>query len=137
MKTKNNFFKNLSKVVLVLSILMIASCGSDDDGAVDAGVILPAELVTTYDGSLTYAPTNGTTIINTSGTATITRSGNSYTISFSDGVPSITGVTFIQTGDTVFVSASVGTPTSGIAINDAELSVGITIDGNVWTFGTN
>ncbi len=137
MKTQNIFFRNLSTVVLVLSIFLTTSCGDDDDGVVDAGVILPAALVTTYNGSLSYNPAGDTPIVNVNATATISGSGRTYTISFSDGVPSITGVVFLQTEDNVFVSTSVGVSTSQIAINDGELSLGVVIEGDNWSFATN
>ncbi|WP_299188872.1 hypothetical protein [uncultured Aquimarina sp.] len=139
MKTQNNFLKNLSKVALVLSILLISSCGSDDDGTpAEEFVTLPAQVLTSYTGNLVYTPGDGSgPIINTSGTATVAVSGNTYTISFSDGVPSISGLVFLAGSGNNFVSASAGQSTTGISVEDGDLAVGATNNGNTWAFSTN
>ncbi|WP_299220759.1 hypothetical protein [uncultured Aquimarina sp.] len=139
MKTQNNFFKNLGKVVLVLSVLLMASCGDDDDGtAVDQFVTLPTQVLTSYTGNLVYTPGDGSgPIINTSGTATVAVSGNTYTISFSDGVPSLSGLVFLAGPNNNFVSASAGQSTTGISVEDGDLAVGATNSGNTWAFSTN
>jgi len=141
MKTQNNFFKNVSKIVLIITILFATSCGSDDDGAVDAVdafVTLPEPLLTTYTGNLVYTPVNGSLpTINTSGTATVALSGNTYTISFSDDVPSLTGLAFLVGDASDFVSATVGESTAGVSLDDGDLAVGVTMGGNNWAFSSN
>lgn len=138
MKSKNNVLKNLSKVAIVLSVFLITSCGSDDDSGddvvTDLFATLPAETVTTYTGSLAYTPSNGMgVIVVTDGTATISQSGGSYTISFSDGVPSITGLRFLG-NEGAYASVSADGSSLGITIDDDELAVGATIGGNAWSF---
>ena len=139
MKIQNKFLKNLGKVVVILSVLFITSCGSDDDGAVvDQFVTLPTTLLTSYTGNLVYTPGDGSgPIINTSGSATIAVSGNTYTISFSDGVPSLSGFVFLSGANGNFVSASSGVSTTGVSVEDGDLAVGATIGGNTWAFSTN
>ncbi|WP_344929653.1 hypothetical protein [Aquimarina addita] len=134
---KNNLFKNLGKVAIVLSVFFIISCGSDDDGddvTADVFVTLPTETVSTYTGSLGYTPADGMGVVGvTDGTATITQSGSSYTISFSDGVPSITGLRFLGS-DGAYASVSSDGSSLGISLDDGELAIGATIDGNTWAF---
>ncbi|WP_298541126.1 hypothetical protein [uncultured Aquimarina sp.] len=138
MKTQNIFFRNVNKVVLVLSILFMASCGSDDDGTEVGFVELPATLLTSYTGVLGYNPVDGSGITeNTSGTATLSRSGNTYTVSFSDGVPSLTGITFITGSNGTFSSASTGSSSDGIVVGEDDLRVGVQMSGNTWSFATN
>jgi len=141
MKIQNKFVRNLSKVTLVLSILFISSCGSDDDAvvpAVDLFVTLPAEVVTTYDGVLTYNPADGMDIVvNEPGTATISGSGNIYTISFSNGVPSITGLRFIGSGNGSYATVGGNGSAAGIDIEGDELTVGAEVDGDSWAFVPN
>lgn len=138
MKTQNNFIKNLGKVVLVLSVLLMSSCSSDDDGPADQFVTLPAAVLTSYTGNLVYTPGDGSgPVINTSGTATVAVSGNTYTISFSDGVPSLSGLVFLAGTNNNFISASAGQSSTGISVEDGDLAVGATISGNTWAFSTN
>jgi len=139
MKTQNNFLKNLGKVAVILSVLFITSCGSDDDGTEVGFVEVPAALLTTYTGNLLYNSNSGMVIENTGGgRATLSRSGDSYTISFNDDVPSVTGIIFIAGSNGTFTSASVGSSASaGISVEAGALGVGITINGSTWSFGTN
>jgi len=138
MKTQNIFFRNVSKVVLVLSILFMTSCGSDDDGTEVGVVELPAALLTSYTGNLVYTPIDGSGITeNTNGTATLSRSGDTYTVSFSDGVPSLTGITFITGSNGTFSSASAGSSSSGIVVEEDDLRIGVTISGSNWSFAAN
>ncbi|KAA1244002.1 hypothetical protein [Aquimarina sp. RZ0] len=141
MKTKSKFFRNLGKVTLVLSVLFISSCGSDDDGGtVIANVFatLPADVLDTYDGELTYTPADGMGIVaGVEGTATISRSGETYTISFSNEVPAITGLRFIGEDDGNYASVGTDGSATGISIDDDELTVGAAIDGNAWAFVPN
>ena len=106
MKTPKNFFKNLGKIVIVLSVLMVSSCSDDDDNddPIEEGAIsLPAELVKTYTGNLLYTPSDGTDpIMNIEGAATISSSDNEHFISFSDNIPTLNRVSFIQTDETVY-----------------------------------
>ncbi|MFD2561818.1 hypothetical protein [Aquimarina rubra] len=139
MKTKNNLLKNLSKVVLVLSVLMIVSCGdNDDDGAVAQFATLPAETVITYNGELSYTSADGMNIVaGVDGTATISGSGTVYSISFSNGVPSITGLRFIGSGNGSYATVSTDGSAAGIEIENGNLTVGAQVNGNSWGFVPN
>ncbi len=141
MKIQKNVFKNIGKVVLVLSVLLITSCGSDDDGddvIADAFVTLPSEVLDTYEGTLSYTPANGMGVVaETDGTATISRTGDTYTINFSDGVPSITGLRFIESSTGAYASVGANGSALGIDIGVDDLAVGATIGGNVWAFSSN
>jgi len=139
MKIQNKFLRNLSKVALVVSVLFISSCSSDDDNPVeDQFVTLPAAVVTTYDGELTYTPASGMgLVVNEPGTATISGSGSTYTISFSNGVPSITGLRFIGSGNGSYATVSTNGSVAGIDIENDELTVGATVGSDVWAFVPN
>ena len=139
MKIQNIFLKNVGKIVLVLTVLLTTSCGSDDDAATaDAFVTLPEPLLTSYTGALNYTSSDGSLpIINTSGTATVALSGNTYTINFSDDVPTISGLVFLQNSNGDFISASAGQSASVISLEDGDLAIGATINGNTWSFSSN
>ena len=144
MRAPKRILKNLGKVVVVLSILMISSCSDDDvidaiDETIEEGnVTLPEALVTTYTGNLLYTPSDGTApVMNIEGTATITSSNDEYLISFSDDVPTLNRISFIQTSESVYETNFGATSTSVILINDEGLSIEVAISGNSWVFDTN
>ncbi|WP_299902311.1 hypothetical protein [uncultured Aquimarina sp.] len=140
MKLQNKLFGKLTKVMLVLSVMFISSCGSDDDGTVPAEpfVALPSEVLTTFSGELTYTPASGMGIVaGVQGTATISVSGTNHTISFSDGVPSITGIRFLGSSNGNYASVGTSGSVAGIVIEGNELTIGATMDSNVWAFVPN
>ncbi len=144
MKKTNLILNTIVKSVLIFSIIVSAfSCSSDDDNNNSddddlpaSGVTLPADRLTTYTGVLAYEPSSGEDIVNLTGTAKITGSSSNYTISFSDNVPSISGITFsLINGQYVYVNPK--DSDEGITIDeDNELTVGMTIDNNETAFSS-
>lgn len=120
--------KNLSLFFSVLFCLsFFVSCDDDlEDGP------LPSSALTTYTGTLTYTSASGDIITNLDGTATITLVSNEYHIDFSDNVPSVIGLTFVESND-AFAATSSSSQT-GITINGNELNIGSTKNGNSWAF---
>lgn len=127
------------KSLIVLALLCNFSCSSDDDSSGDSTpdvvfATLPSNALGDYTGELTYT-TTGVPTANPDGTATITSTGDKvYSITFSDGVPSLTGQRFIMSEDGTsgnFTSADAqGEATDGISIEGNSLSIGITENGN-------
>jgi len=92
---------------------------------------IPSSDLTGYVGTLNYAG-NGETIVVPSGAeANISGSIGDYTISFSDGVPSITGLDFVLANG-VFVTQ--GSNNSAVIIEDGELTLTVQIGGENWVF---
>ncbi|WP_346883417.1 hypothetical protein [uncultured Algibacter sp.] len=126
-------------VFFATALLSFNSCSSDDDNG--DGDCLPgisaisADAIRAYQGALTL---NATEVINQDGTATITESGcKTYTISFSDGVPSITGVRFITTNNGESFTYVNANATTTVTINeDGRLSVAKS-DSPIITFSSN
>lgn len=126
-----NQIKNLSILCsFFLCVLLCASCAKDDDTS--SGDELPSAAVTTYTGALTYTSSSGDITLNQNGTATIDLSGNEYDIDFSDGVPSIKGVIFVESNG-AYAASDDGNIT-GITIDGDDLSIGSTSDGDTWAF---
>lgn len=126
------------KVTLLIAVLFSFSCSKDDDASPTPGttfVALPASALGTYTGALTYTtPTNPMPTENVSGTATITSTGdNVYSITFSDGIPELTGFRFISSNGT-YASADATDSSEGVSISGADLSVGLTKNGSNWSF---
>ncbi len=131
-------FSIVLKSVVILTLLVSFSCSSDDDGGNGGAegtviVSLPDSAVGEYTGELSYTsgalPTE-----NDSGTATIVKTGdNVYKITFSDGVPELTGFRFIASNGN-FTSASTGNSSEGVSINGSSLSVGVTEGTSNWAF---
>lgn len=121
-------------VFFVAAALTLGSCSSDDDnGDCLPGIAeLSASALGEYGGTLTL---NATEVLNLQGTATIAESGcKTYTVSFSDDVPSITGVKFVATSNgTVFTYVN-GNATTTVTINEeGDLNIAKT-DAPVITF---
>lgn len=95
---------------------------------------LPAEYVATYTGSLGYNITTSNPITNTtSGQATITQSNKVVSISFSNGVPSITGLRFKKSGSN-YASIATDGSVAGINFEGTKANIAYTKDGNNWAF---
>jgi len=119
--------------LLFVSSFMFASCGDEDPTPDVLNVELPSEVTTTYEGVLTYTSSDGNVISALDGQAEIVESGSNYKIEFSDGVPSISGVSF-SNADGEYVSVSSSSSISGIVIDGDDLDIGVTDSGNVWAF---
>lgn len=119
--------KNHMKILgtlIIASLMFAAACSKDTD---------PAEtdlFLGTYSGSLSY--TDGEETISTSdGTVTVTKIGNSYNFAFSNGIPNILGVDFVQGEDNSYVS--IGDGLTGITINANSLNMLVINDDGTWT----
>ncbi len=134
MKTIQNL-NAVSKIVFALIFFTFISCSDDKNVAPEGAqfVDLPNSLLTDYNGSVNY----NNTIIEVDATATISKTGNKvYKVSFSDEVPEITGLHFIE-NDGTFASASGSDSAEGVGLRTGNLSVGVTNDGKQWQFSSN
>lgn len=137
MKTISNITKTFVKTTLVMMVLtfMITSCGSDDDGNEDSSdddfVTLPSASASTYTGTLTYTGSTGTIVVPEGATATISGQSSNYSISFSDGVPTIGSLQFVLLNG---VYVTTGSSNIVIRIEDDELTVQAQNNGDNWVF---
>lgn len=131
MKTQKAF----TFLILIISLSATLACSNkDDDAKPAANVTLPAAAVTTYTGSLSYSGKDGTTKTNgDEGTATITKNGNTYTVAFSDGVPSLTGLSFAAANGN-YASVGENGSVAGISVKESMIDISVSKDGNVWGF---
>lgn len=135
MKKLLNINSIVFKSMLFLFVALAISCSNDDNDP--SFSTLPAQSVTTYTGSLLYTGTGGGSVLNaTTGMATISGNSGNYTISFSDGVPSVNNLSFISndSGDTYAAVDISGSTVSSIGINGTNLGIEIVNGGNIWTF---
>ncbi len=109
--------------LFLASTLTFISCSGDDDNAdcLPGIASLSDSLLGTYTGNLTL---NGTEVVNLSGTASVTESNcKMYTVSFSDNVPSITGVQFIaNTNNSTFTYVN-SNATVTVTLTEGSLTV--------------
>jgi hypothetical protein len=113
------------KLLALSSLLLLSACKKED---------LFAEYVATYTGSLGYNVTTPNPITNTtSGQATITQSNKVVSISFSNGVPSITGLRFKKSGSN-YASIATDGSVAGINFEGSKANIAYTKDGNTWAF---
>ncbi len=136
MKTITDISKTLLRASLILCLVFATSCSSDDDNSdIEEVLALPSQLLTTYTGDLQYAgpeAESGAIVVLEVATATISGEPGSYTVSFSDGVPSINNIGFSLLNDGRFVS--VGSSTIVIDIDEEDLSIQAQQNGNNWVF---
>jgi len=105
-----------------------------NDGSGDemlASVTIPSSDLTGYVGTLNYVGNGETIVVPNGAEADISGSIGDYTISFSDGAPSITGLDFVLANG-VFVTQ--GSNNSAIIIEDGELTLNVQIGGENWVF---
>ena len=124
------------KAALLAFVFAASACGSKKDDSAPASVVveLPAAVVSTYSGQLSY--TSAASPIGTAnGRATIAKTGDkTYSITFSDGVPALTGLKFqTATGSSYATVASDGS-TAGMTISPTTLNVGVTKGSETWGF---
>lgn len=114
---KTQIISKLKACILLFSlVLAFSACSEDDKPVIDLPIFveLPAATLGGYDGSLTL---NGQ-LVNANGTATVTDMGsNTYTISFSDDVPSITGAKFIASNNSTIFTYVNTIATTTVTIN--------------------
>ncbi|MBV7441134.1 hypothetical protein KRX57_06850 [Weeksellaceae bacterium TAE3-ERU29] len=119
--------KKTLKIFGILSLILVAfaftSCSSDDDPA-DNDLFIGK-----YKGKVTY--TNGDeNKSNDDGSVTVTKVGNTYSFTFSDGIPAITGV---EMDKNQHIAISLGDENSYIRINEDVLKLLYNKDGATWT----
>jgi hypothetical protein len=124
--------KILGLAIFAVAILFSA-CKKKVEDAIY--VALPAENITTYTGKLGYAANDGSLPIanETTGKATIAQSDKVITITFSDNVPSVTGIKFIKSGSD-YVSVSENGSAAGISFTGNAVKIAVTKDGKNWGF---
>jgi len=129
----------IGQITIVLSLLFLFSCAKDpiDPPSTNEYADLPSSLVKSYTGDLSYVPASGMLIASNNGTATISKSGDTYTISFSDNVPSITGLNFKLDSGGSYASVSSDGSVTGISLDDEDFDIGATEGGNTWSFASN
>jgi len=129
MKTLSSFSKTIFATAILLTALVFMSCKKDAGNSP-----IPSEDLATYTGTLTYTSSTGSTIVNaSSGEATIVESGSGYKITFSDSVPALEGLQF-EAEDGSYVTITEDGSVAGIVIEDGDLDIGVTSDGNTWAF---
>ncbi len=121
-----HFFSRLTLLFLFFATIFMSMGCSKDKEDVECGpgfTALNADLLGTYGGVLTS--TGSTIVTNTSGTATLVETScKTYSINFSDNVPSITGIRFsdLTSGDGSYNYVNV-TATTTVNIDMNELTV--------------
>jgi hypothetical protein len=129
----------MKKITQILSLvtltatLFIFSCKKKVEDAVY--VDLPTENLTTYNGKLGYNANDGSLPIanDSTGKATIAQSDKSVTITFSNNVPSVSGIKFIKSGSD-YVSVSDNNSAAGISFSGTTVKIAVTKDGKTWAF---
>jgi len=127
------------KFLLILTVL--CSCSdSDDSGPAPEGatsVELPSDLVDSYSGALQYIVNQLPVTTEADGTATLVETGDKvYKVTFSNDVPEITGLTFIE-NDGTYASASASNSIEGVSLRSGSLTVGLTVGDERWAFSSN
>ncbi len=134
MKTLN--LKSFALIVSTLICLTLFSCKKDEvptDTNNNTTVTIPASSLTSYTGALNYTSTTGQVVNEPNATATIEKNGSTYSISFSDNVPTISSLEF-KDEDGEYASLSSSNSMSGIVIDGDDLDIGATNNGNTWAF---
>lgn len=131
--------QQISKVIMAFAFILFLSCSKDENGVPDGAkfVELPASLTTSYNGILQYNVNQTPQVTESNATATLTKTGDKvYKVTFSNNVPEIGGLRFIENNGT-FDSASGSGSAEGISLRSGDLSVGITNGDKQWQFSTN
>ncbi len=118
-----NSMKNSIKFlgVLFLTTALVVSCSKNDDPTDDN------VFVGTYNGSVSYSETESNTDITTNaGRVTLVKVGNSYNFDFSDGIPSLKGITMEKNQNTLVDSSG------AIRIDQGRLIITYSLGGETW-----
>jgi len=116
---------------LIFCATIFLGC-NDDEPVIDSANTLPAEALDVYTGALTYTSSTGEIITTLNGTASISISGNKYDITFSDDVPAISGLSFVESNGAYATTSD--SNVTGISIDGDDLSVASSQNGNNWAF---
>ena len=127
--TYNKIFRSLF-ILFAFTALVSCEIGAslEDDEAE-----LPSSLLATYSGTLNYTDSDGNDISKTDGTATISKSGSTYTINFNHNVPTISNLRFKDKNGS-YATVSTSNSSAGIVIENDEITVSVVKDGNNWGF---
>ncbi|AYN66415.1 hypothetical protein D1013_02960 [Euzebyella marina] len=107
--------------LLICLTLVAVSCSKDNDPTDDN------LFVGTYNGSVSYSePDTETEISTDDGRVTVVKVGDNYRFDFSNGIPSINGVT-MEKNQNILVNSS-GT----IKIDEGELIIAFIEGGETW-----
>lgn len=141
---KHSIFALLQKFfVLALLCGSASACSKDDDddnSPAGTGIAeLPSNVIGTFTGQLAYTKSGSNPISNSSsGTATLSKTGDrTYSIAFSDGVPTITGLKFQTAAAGSYATVSSDGSTAGMALSSSSLSIGVTKGSETWGFTGN
>ncbi len=140
MKTMTRFttFSKVMLFTLVCTSLIFSACSdeSDDPQPANAPVDLPSNVIGTFTGQLTYTDGGSVFIVNSEdGTATLTKTGDkTYSVSFSDDAPAITGLKFKAAAGGAYASLDSDGSASGMDISATSLSIGVTNASKNWAF---
>ncbi|MFC4096135.1 hypothetical protein [Euzebyella saccharophila] len=116
MKTISNYIG----IVLLITTVTI-SCSKDNDPTDDN------LFVGTYDGTISYSELESETNITTEdGRVTVVKVGDNYRFDFSNGIPSINGIT-MEKNQNILINSS-----GSIKIDEGELLITYTEEGETW-----
>lgn len=133
---KPSFFSSVApKTILLALAFAAASCSKQDDSAPGSAIVeLPAAVVDTYSGQLSYTGT-GAPIGTANGTATISKtSDKTYSIRFSDGVPALSNLKFQGASGGSYATVGSDGSTAGMTLSASGLNVGVTKGSENWGF---
>ncbi len=125
--------------VCVCAMLSLAACGGKDSNpqpTTGGPVELPTNVLGTFTGVATYTKPGTTAIVNNSNAkATLTKTGDkTYSIMFSDNIPTITNLTFQDTGGGVYGSLGEDGTGAGVGVSAKGMAIGYTKDTAGWQF---
>jgi hypothetical protein len=129
--------KILTKITILsvlCSMFFFTACKKKAETLVDEiYVVLPPENITTYTGQLAYTGNGQTLGDPLNGKATIEQSGKIVSITFSNSVPSVTGIKFVKNGND-YVSVAENGSAAGISFTGNTVKIAVTKDGGNWGF---
>lgn len=125
-----------SKAALLAFAFTAYSCSSKSNDSAPASTVveLPAAVVTTYSGQLSYTG-SAMPIGTANGTATIANTGDkTYSIRFSDGVPALTNLKFQAVSGGSYATVGSDGSTAGLTLSPTALSIGVNRGSETWGF---
>jgi hypothetical protein len=120
-------------LVASLGLFALSACKKKVEDVIY--VTLPSENITTYTGKLGYNNNDGSLPIanDTTGKATIAQSDKVVTITFSNNVPTVTGIKFIKNGAD-YVSVAEDGSAAGITFTGNSVKIAVSNNGKSWGF---
>ncbi len=126
------------KAVLLALICAASSCGKKEDAAPGgtALVELPPTVIGAFTGQLSYTSATGSSITNaTDGRATLAKTGDkTYSLSFSDAVPTITNLKFQSGASGAYASVGSDGSTAGMTLSANSMTIGVSKSAENWAF---